>query len=399
MAEYAFIPETGTVLPDTGDLQATVEGEYKAVFGADLVVTPNTPQGVLITAEVIARANMLGNNAALANQINPNLAGGIFLDAIWSLTGGSRRASEKSYIPGVLLFGVGGTLVPAGTIAAKTDGTQFESVSDVVLDPLAGTATVDFVALDFGPIAVNVGALDTVVSGVLGWETVTNPNAAVLGRDVEPDGTSRIRRRNTLALQGSGGPEAIISALYDTEGVRSLTFRENVEDTPEVIDGIAMVPHSIFVCVDGGTDLDIATSLLDTKSMGSNYNGSQTVNVTDPSSGQVYTVKFERPTPVPILVRATVRVLGATGDPDALTRGALLDFAAGNIDGEAGFTVGASVSPFELAGAVNIQAPGIYVQKMEITTVASGVFGVVEIPIALDEIATLGSGGITVIVL
>lgn len=397
MADYVYMPESGVILPDTGDLQTIVEDEYRAVFGSNLVVTPNTPQGVLITAETIARANVLANNAALANQINPNLAGGVFLDAIWSLTDGQRLAATKSTIAAAILGGVVGTFIPAGTIAAKVDGTQFATTADATLDAF-GLATVDFIAVDFGPIACNAAALNTVVTGVLGWESVTNPNAAVLGRNEESDGASRIRRRNTLALQGSGGPEAIISALYDTEGVKSLSFRENVEDTAEVIDGINMAPHSIFACVDGGTDLDVATTLQRTKSMGSNYNGDTTVNVTDPSSGQVYPVTFDRPTPVPMLARATVKVLGATGDPDALTRAAILAFAAGEIEGEAGFTVGSSVSPFELAGAVNIQAPGIYVQKMEICTVASGVFVVAEVPIALDKIATIVDGSITVIV-
>lgn len=400
MAEnYEYVEETGVIVPDTADLRATVEDEYRAVFGADLVTTPNTPQGVLITAETIARANAVANNAALANQINPNLAGGVFLDAIWALTGGMRLAATKSTISGATLAGVGGTLIPAGTIAAKSDGTQFATVGDVTLDPGSGLATADFIAVDFGPIACNPGALDTVVSGVLGWESVTNANAAVLGRNVESDGASRIRRRNTLALQGSGGPEAIISGLYDTEGVRSLSFRENVADVATTIDGILMDPHSIYACVDGGTDANVAATLLERKSMGAGYNGGVTVNVTEPLSGQVYPVKFDRPTPVPVLARVTVRVLGATGDPADLVTSAILAFAAGLLEGQAGFTVGASVSPFELAGAVNIQSPGLYVQKLEITKQAVVSYAVLEIPLALNEIATIQAGSITVIVL
>lgn len=399
MADYAYITDSGVILPDTADLQATVQDEYRSVFGANLVVTPNTPQGVLITAEVIARANVLANNAALANQINPNLAGGVFLDAIWALTGGDRIAATQSTIAGVILGGVGGTLVPAGTIAAQADGTQWASVSDVTLDPGSGLASVDFVAVEFGPLACNVAALNTVVTGVLGWESVTNPNAATPGRNEESDGASRIRRRNTLALQGSGGPEAIISGLYDTEGVRSLSFRENFTDAPVIIEGVTLVAHSIYACVDGGTDAAVAATLLDRKSMGANYNGTTTVNVTEPTSGQVYPVKFSRPTPVPILARATVRVMGATGDIDALVKSAILAYVNGLLEGEAGLTVGTDVSPFELAGAVNVQTPGVYVQRMEITTVAAASYAVLEIPILISEIATLLEAGITVVVL
>lgn len=399
MANYVYVVETGVIQPDTADLQTIVEEEYKAVFGSDLVVTPDTPQGVLITAEVIARANALANNAAVANQINPNLAGGVFLDALWQLTGGQRMAATRSTIAGVVLSGVGLTLIPAGTIASVgTGGPQFESVGDVTLDAGTGLATVDFVAVDTGPIAANAAALNTVVSGVLGWEGVTNPNSAVLGVDQESDGASRIRRRNTLALQSVSLPESIISGLYDTPGVRSLTFRENVTDAAAVIDGINLVEHSIYVCVDGGTDLDVATTILARKSMGANYNGGTTVNVTEPASGQVYPVKFDRPTAVPVLARATIKVINATGDPTTLVKDAITSYAAGGLEGEAGFTVGTGVSPFELAGAVNVLAPGIYVQKMEVAPVSTGVYVTVEIPIALDEIATINAAAVSVII-
>jgi len=397
MADYAYIEETGVIVPDTADLRTEVENEYRAVFGSDLVVTPNTPQGVLITAETAARANAVANNAALANQINPNLAGGVFLDAIWALTDGQRLAATRSYISAVAVAGVAGTLIPAGSRAAKSDGIEFETVGDVILDA-GGGAVVDFVAVEFGPIACNPAALNTVVSGVLGWESVTNANAAVIGRNVESDGAARIRRRQTLALQGSGGPEAIISGLMDTEGVRSLSFRENTSASPATIDGILMDAHSIYACVDGGTNLAVATTLLERKSMGAGYNGGTTVNVTEPLSGQVYPVKFDRPTPVAILAKATVRVAGATGDPETLVRSAILAFARGELDGEAGFTVGAAVSPFELAGAVNVLSPGLYVQKMEITLQSVVDYQVVEIPMALNQIATIAEGGITVIV-
>ena len=90
MADYAFVDETGVIIPDTGTVKATVEGEFKAALGQDLITADNTPQGALIVAETTARAAVLQNNAVVANQINPNLAGGVFLDAIWALVPSSR---------------------------------------------------------------------------------------------------------------------------------------------------------------------------------------------------------------------------------------------------------------------------------------------------------------------
>src|SRR5512134_2056886 len=161
MADYNYVDSTGVIVPDTATIQADVESEFKAALGADLIVTPNTPQGVLITAEVSARSAVARNNAAVANQINPNLAGGVFLDAIWALTGGQRIAASYSVVPGVHLSGLAGTVIPAGSQASLADGTLFASVGAVTLDG-SGNAYVDFQAVDAGPIAASVGAVSQI---------------------------------------------------------------------------------------------------------------------------------------------------------------------------------------------------------------------------------------------
>ncbi len=397
MADYQYIDATGLIVPDTAAVQAEVEAEYKAVFGQDLVVTPNTPQGVLIAAEVTARANILRNNAAVANQINPNLAGGVFLDAIWALTGGQRIAASYSVIPGVHLIGLSGTVVPAGSQASLVDGTLFASVSAVTLDG-SGNGYVDFQAVDTGPIAANVGALTQIVTAVLGWDQVTNPTAATMGRNVESDLAGRMRRKNTLSLQNVALSAAITSALYDVPNVRSLTFRENYTNATATIDGISLLANSVWACVDGGTDAAIAAALLSHKSLGANWNGATTVNVVDAASGQTYPVKFDRPTGVPVKARVTVRNVGALIDVPSAVRLAITNYASGLQDGEAGFVVGASVSSFELAAAVNRENPGIYVQNCEISLVTPTSWVVGQIAIALDEIASITDGNIEVIV-
>ncbi len=398
MADYTYIDTTGVIVPDTSVVQATVQSEYKDVFGQDLVVTANTPQGVLITAETEARSNVLRNNAAVANQINPNLAGGVFLDAIWALTGGQRIAATYSVVPNVQLIGLSGTVVPAGSQASLEDGTVFASVSEVTLDD-TGNAYVDFQAVTTGPIAVNANALSQIVTAVLGWDSIVNANPATLGRTEETDLASRLRRKNTLSTQNVALPEAIISGLYGTTNVKSLTFRENYTNADATIDGIFLLARSIYVCVDGGSDADVAATLLEHKSLGCNWNGTTSVDTVDPASGQTYTVKFDRPTAVPVQARLSVRNLSSLIDVQTAVRQAILDFASGLIDGEPGFTVGSSVSAFELAGAVNRQNPGIYVQKCEISLTSTTVWSTDEIAIALNQIATIAIGNIEVNVL
>lgn len=395
---YSYVVAQGVVVPDTADLLAQVQTEWRETLGEDLIVTPDTPQGVMIVAETLARDAVVRNNAALANQINPDLAGGVFLDAIWGLTGGQRLQATRSTIVAAVVAGVPGAVIPQGARASVGSGGSIFSTTGSVTLGAGGTATVNFQSVEFGPIAAGANSLTQIVDGVLGWETVTNPTAATLGETTESDEAARERRRQTLSIQNVALPEAIISALYATPEVTAVLFRENYTDAIITIEGVDIDPHSIFVVVDGGTDTDVATSLLANKSLGCGWTGDTTVAVVEPVSGQSYNVSFQRPDPVTIYVSVAVRqVAGAGGSPATVVREAILAYAAGDQDGEEGLTIGADVSPFELAGAINRAAPDLYVSDVQVG-VAPGALGPTPVSITITERAQIIAGNITVAV-
>lgn len=396
MADYQYLNSTGVIVPDTADILTGVENEFREGFGNDLVTTPDTPQGVLITSETLARDAVVRNNAALANQLNPNIAGGVFLDAICALTALQRIAATRS-VALVQLTGVPSTIIPAGSQARTSVGDIFESTGTVILDG-SGNGEVSFRSVEYGPVPAAASAINMIVTAVLGWETVTNADGAILGTEEQSDESLRALRRNTLALQGVALPVAITSALYATEGVRSLTFRENIAATTQVIDTITMVAHSIYVCVDGGTDLDVATAILNNKSLGAGYNGGTTVPVVEPASGQTYDVTFDRPTAIPIKARVTIKSGTYLVDPVTAIVNSILAYANGDLSSEPGFTVGSDISTFELSGAINRAYPEIFVKKVEITTIAADSYSTALIPIEIDEIATITSGTIFVVI-
>lgn len=396
MAGYKYISETGVIVPDAADLRDEVVAEWRSAFGNDLQVTPDTPQGVMITAETSARIETLRINAANANQINPDLAGGDYLDALCSLLGLQRAIATRSLVRGVVLGGQPGTIVPAGVRARTTSDQLFESVGGVVLDA-TGLGLIDFQSVEFGPVQCSAGSLTNVVDSVLGWETVTNPAEGIPGTPEQSDESLRDLRRRTLARQGISTVEAQVSDLNALPGVRSIQFRENISATTQVIDGISMVAHSVWACVDGGQDAAIAASLLTNKTDGAAWNGAVVVSVLEPFSGQTYTVKFDRPTPVPMLIRFTVRRGSALVDPQIAVRDAAMSYVNGLIPGERGFVVGGNVSPFELAGAVSYFIPGLFVAKVEVATVAGGVYQTVEYVLAINEVAQTQPSSIIVV--
>lgn len=518
MAEipYEYVTTTGLIVPDTGDILTNTQNEYKSIFGADLIVSPSTPQGVLITAETIARTEVVNNNAAVANQFNPNISGSVFLWSIGALTGLEPPVGTPTFVSGVTIAGVPFTVIAAGVQAQTPAGDIFESLATVTI-PAGGTITVDFQSLETGPIPCAINALRQIVTPILGWETVRNSEAGLPGVAALSDAAYRILRNNTLALQGSGLIFAIKSRVSAISGVQSMSIIENFNSLPKgmlisitggstlageiwglttlsgsgsggsiVIDtdpinfaeslqslppinpwpiaafstvddislaglstqpggdwvsglsggeiilvknqtdpienglwiadsgpwtrqaynaagstilgsnqGISLIKNSIYTCVNGGDSIEIATALLSSKSLGCAWNGEQEEDIVDPSSGQTYPVLFDRPTDVLVSIKVYASAPTTIGDPTDDIKQSILDYVNGLLPGQPGFVVGGNVSSFELAGAVNIQFPTIYVSKVQ-TDIGDG-FTSDEIIIGKNQIPTTTSGSITVV--
>lgn len=394
MAELVYIHERGVIVPDTAETRNQVVEEFKAALGQDLPTDPETPQGVLITMLAQERDNTARAMAEMANQINPAQAQGVFLDGLMALMGGARLSATHSTIAGVRLGGVPGTVIPPGSRVVSEAGDVFLTASTAIIDS-NGEAFVDVRAVEAGPIEVAAGDLVTVAESVLGWETVSNVNPAVVGRDEETDTRARNRRRNILALNTTSTNEAIISRLYAIPAVQSLAFRENYTANPMTIDGVTLKPHSIYVVVNGGLDVDIAQALKDTKTIGGGYNGEEEVTIIDEVSGQPYTVQFDRPDQVDLFARVTVAPSAVNAQQ--VVRNAIDMMTAGEIQGDEGLVVGRSISPFEIAAAINFVEPELFVRRVELST--NGVdWSTEEQEITIQQIASLPSTAVQVVV-
>src|ERR1700733_7102998 len=149
-SNYIFDTTNGTIQPSTGSLLVTVQDEYVEAFGADLVLNEGTPQDVLINAEVIARKTVINNNAQIGNQINPNLAGGTFLDAIGALTAFYRTQQTFSQVS-ITLAGIVGTVIPTSVTIADSNANIYQNLNSVTIGA-DGTITSLFQAVLPGPI-------------------------------------------------------------------------------------------------------------------------------------------------------------------------------------------------------------------------------------------------------
>jgi len=182
-----------------------------------------------------------------------------------------------------------------------------------------------------------------------------------------------------------------------------LSFLEN-DGVAATIDSIAMLANSIYLCVNGGTSEDIAAAMTASKASGIAYtNGASSTPITYsysvPVSGQLIDVKFDRPDTIDIGVKATIKLNQPVQNYITTVRNAILSYAAGEISGLPGLTVGQSVSPFEISSAIGIQYPQVYVTKLEVQNItASGSLQTIQIDLNLWQIAQIQASNILVVI-
>ena len=262
---YTYLTDSGLIVVDAPVIQKQVIDEYVAVFGDALVVpsadalqASSTPQGLLINTEALARIALADNNAALANQINPNVSGGIFLDSLMVLTGAFREPATSSTVFATL-NGVPGTIIPSGSQASETgSGVEyvFETIIANVIPSSGSLVNVTFLSVIQGAIPCPAGTLTVIVSNVIGWESISNSTEPTpLGTERQSDASARLSRNTQIGVQGSSLAGAMIGGISQAIGsTGSIKFLENTSNITAVVEGITMVSHSIYACVDATVD-------------------------------------------------------------------------------------------------------------------------------------------------
>lgn len=301
MAHLNFDYLTGLEVPSTEDIRADLGAAIQAAFQTNpedplLNIEPSSPMGQvldLIVAEIEAKNAEI---AFLSNMINPNSARGKFLDALAALYGIDRKISEPTIVT-VRVSGLRGTFIPYGVIAQDTNGNQFRhaAASGITIGS-SGQAETTFEAIEHGALEVAAGSLNSIVTAVAGWDSITNPAAGAVGRDEESDAELRQRMAESYAINATGYVEAIQSNLAELEGVIDCAVLENPTSASITKYGVSIDPHSICVAIVGGEDAAIAETIYRRKDAGCGTTGDYAVSFTDATyKDAVYTYNIIRP--------------------------------------------------------------------------------------------------------
>jgi len=384
-AKYVYITDTGILNADTLDVKTDVEEEWKGALGQNLNVAASTAQGTLIANETLARTGVMKNNAELANVINPNYAYGPFLDATCAFLGIERGKDQSTVATGVKILGNSQTAIQKGSRVQTPNGDIFQLTDDVII-PIGGVIMTSLKSEQFGDVALPIGSLK-IIDGSIGWGSIL----VEVGTSVFPgfralqDPSLKNSRNNQLAIQGRGSSEAIKSLVSAVPNVTSVSVVENNTGAAGVVNGVTFtLPNAVWVCVAGNPNpADLAAALYQAHQsscpwdfgdvgQGVKVDSPLGTAVNDPSTGLPYRVKSTTPIKYDTYVKANVSQGSSATSPVEAVQNAIIQYASGKTAGEQGFVVGASISAFELGGAVSRSLPGLYIKSVSVAVVLAG---------------------------
>ena len=237
-----------------------------------------------------------------------------------------------------------------------------------------------------GVITQDENTITTIQTPLVGWESVTNPFAGIVGTVLEADAELRHRFLRAKFQDGSNTYEAIYAAVLVLDGVRQVVIYENETDTGFVSPPVPA--HSFYPIVLGGTDAEIAQAIWNNKPAGILSYGSTTVAVAD-SAGVLHDISFDRPTNKEIYINMTlVKDDTFPANGNQLISDALVEYVSG-------FGIGESVLYSRLYTPINSATSGFYVSSLTIGDTPTPT-GTTNIVVDFNEIANLSASNISI---
>lgn len=299
----------GYTVPDQSAVLTGVFADMNAAFGGNLDPGPATPQGQLAASFAAIIGDADDQLVALFNGVDPAYASGRMQDAIARIYFLTRNPAQPTTVT-CTCTGLAGVVIPAGSLAVASDGNLYSCTSGGTI-PVGGSISLAFACTATGPIACPANSLTTIYRAIPGWDTINNPSDGVLGANVESRADFEHRRALSVAQNSLGSLPSILGAVLSVPNVVDAYVTENTTASPVTVGGQTLVANSVYVCASGGTDAAVAQAIWTRKAPGCAYTGSTTVTVTDTNSGYsipypTYTVKFQRPTSLPICFAVTM---------------------------------------------------------------------------------------------
>lgn len=295
LTREGYIPESYNAI------KGRIEGKLKILSpGLDLSV--ESPDGQLVDIFAFELSTAFNELSTIHNSYDPTISSGQGLRNLGLITGVQYGTATRSQVY-VALGGVQGTVIPAGSEIADTEGNVFKTQLRATVP-----STVQCIADSTGPIAVPIGAVQTVRTPITGWTSATQSQVGDTGKVAMTETEFRNFRNKTVLRNFTAVPEVIQARLAE-QGIEQTLITNNTSSTLTAPDGTP--PFNVHVTigeVNGVSDTDIALTILNTMSVGTSTYGATQIVVKD-NQGVDQVINFTKAVALPIYIDIDVTFL------------------------------------------------------------------------------------------
>lgn len=315
-----YIDITGLHLQILADIITELEDGFKAIYGNDINVAANSPDGQMINLFAQAKMDSLDLINSVYSSFSPSSAAGVVLDQRCAINGIIRKGATKTTAYVVVttdrIVNLVGLSSNSGTpfTVSDTSGNKYYLTTDTTT--ASGANSLHFTAAIAGAVDVSPATITTIETVTLGVVSVSNTGGATIqGIDEETDAALRYRRSVSVSNPSTGALDGLMGALLAIEDVLYAKVYENNTGTT---DTYGIPAHSIWAVVDSGSatgTTGIAQTIYERRNVGCGmYYGTgstgvtgqaKTVNITQ-LNGYDIPIKFSTPTYYDLYIDLTV---------------------------------------------------------------------------------------------
>lgn len=364
----------GLSVDNYSTLLTNIHTDMNAIYAQDgelINFGSETPDGQMtnIYAQIGSDSRELAQN--VYNSFDPDKCSGVVQDSRYALNYITRKGGtftiqniDVTVNQTVTLQGLDGNyndLSAASYTVGDDAGNLWYLIDTTTLT--AGTTSLPFRSQNYGLLQPVIGTLTNQVTKVLGVVSVTNSVApTTLGESQETDAEFRVRRNRSTALRGQNNNDAMLGQILELDGVTDAKTFINI---PTAADYDSNLPdYAVWTIVEGGANSDIA-DVIYANSTGLPTYGTVTVDV-PASSGQVFTVNFDRDNPVALYIQFDLKIENAGTN---VNEDAIKTYLANNLIFSLGAPAETSyITEVAAQGLIANYSQGLYALNVEIST-------------------------------
>ena len=391
-----YIDKDGLHTQSLTEIRDELVSGYKSIYGDDISVDSDTPDGQRINIEAQSKADLLDYSRQVYNSFDVDTVIGDQQDRLYKINNVYRQNADYTFVEvnvtidkPVNLQGLDTDILSAngsGYTVADDIGTNFILANSVSLSN-AGTYTLEFRAEKIGAVDVSPNTITNMVTVIAGVVSVNNPSKQfITGNTQETDAEFRIRRNRSTAISAQGFYDALEGQFYSIPNVVSAIVYENTPDNKQIPQ--SNLNSAIWCIVEGGSDTDIAKVIYANRTLGCAMIGNTTASITR-IDGTTFTARFDRPQSQDLYLRLTLKSrVGLVPDED---------FIKHQLAENSKFGIYQTVTTTDMVLAVNDIDSSVFVTECELSNDGSS-WGSSATPTTKDKYFTLSEANITITV-